>query len=152
MMKSGKLLMAALTMVAIMVAVSPTQTFAQDKAHQEYIDPVLKPIWKLSRGIANVVFSPLEIPMKWHDVQQQDGGIVGITYGTLKGIVYMFARIGVGVIDIATFPIPLPNCPESPQGYGAGYGPLMRPAWVVDIDHDWNNFVYSNENIGPSEY
>ena len=151
-MKSGKLLMAVLAMVAIMAAVAPTQTFAQDKAHQEFINPLMKPAWKLSRGIANVLFSPLEIPMKWHDVQRQEGGIVGITYGTLKGLIYMAARIGVGFVDIFTFPIPLPNCPESPQGYGAGYGPLMRPAWVVDVDHDWNNFVYSNENIGPSEY
>ena len=67
-MKSGKLLMAVLAMAAIMAAVTPTQTFAQDRAHQEFINPWLKPAWKLSRGIANVIFSPLEIPMKWHDV------------------------------------------------------------------------------------
>ena len=108
---------------------------------------ILLPVMKLSRGIANVAFSPLELPMKWWDVSNEMGGIAGITYGTLKGVCFIIARIGVGVVDIVTFPAPLPNCPEDPSGYGPGYGPIMTPAWGVDGDHDWQNFVYKEEAI-----
>jgi putative exosortase-associated protein (TIGR04073 family) len=70
------------------------------------------------------------------------GGIAGLTYGTLKGVCFIVVRVGVGLTDIVTFPIPLPNCPDNPDGYGPGYGPIMRPAWVIDANHDWQNFVY----------
>ena len=108
---------------------------------------IMLPLKKLGRGIANVAFSPLELPMKWWDVQNEMGGIAGITYGTLKGVCFILVRIGVGLTDIVTFPFPLPNCPDTPNGYGPGYGPIIRPAWVIDINHDWNNFVYSREAV-----
>ena len=99
------------------------------------------------RGIANIGFAAFELPMKWHDVQDDMGGIPGITYGTLKGVCFIVARVCVGVIDIVTFPFPLPNCPDNPDGYGPGYGPIMRPAWVIDVNHDWQNFVFSRQSV-----
>ena len=108
---------------------------------------ILLPVMKLSRGIANVAFSPLELPMKWWDVSNEMGGIAGITYGTLKGVCFIIARIGVGVVDIVTFPAPLPNCPEDPSGYGPGYGPIMTPGGGGAAPHDWQNFVYKEEAI-----
>ena len=80
------------------------------------------------------------------------GGIAGITYGPLKGVAYCIAREVVGVIDIVTFPVPLPDCPEDPEGFGAGYGPIMRPAWVVDIEHNAFNFVFDDSSIVSSDY
>ena len=71
--------------------------------------------------------------------------IAGLTYGTLRGVAFIIAREVVGVVDIVTFPFPLPNCPDTPQGFGAGYGPIMTPGWVIDVDHDWWNFVYNRE-------
>ena len=108
---------------------------------------IMRPVMKLGRGIANVAFAPFELPMKWWDVQNEMGGIAGITYGTLKGVCFIVARVGVGLTDIVTFPFPLPNCPDDPNGYGSGYGPILTPAWVIDVNHDWQNFVYSNESI-----
>ena len=108
---------------------------------------IMRPMKKLGRGIANVVFAPLELPMKWWDVQNEMGGIAGITYGTLRGACFIVARVGVGLTDIITFPFPLPNCPDTPNGYGPGYGPIIRPAWVIDVNHDWNNFVYGREAV-----
>ncbi|MBQ6352408.1 MAG: hypothetical protein IJJ28_03980, partial [Lentisphaeria bacterium] len=69
------------------------------------------------------------------------------------GVAYVIAREVVGVVDIITFPFPLPGCPNEVDGYGWGYGPIMRPAWVVDADHDWWNFVYDRNTMSSvSDY
>ncbi len=134
-------------------AVLAVMSFGTVTANAAADDPwILKPIEKLSRGIANVAFGPLEILMKGWDVNQEMGGIAGITYGPLKGVAYTIAREVVGVVDIVTFLFPLPNCPEDPDGFGAGYGPIMRPAWVVDIKHNAFNFVFDEESIVSSTY
>ena len=104
-------------------------------------------IMKLGRGIANVVFGPLELPIQVQETKLKHGGIAGLTYGTLRGVAFVVARLCVGVVDIVTFPFPLPNCPETPDGFGAGYGPIMYPAWVIDVEHDWWNFVYDRDSI-----
>ncbi|MDR0933259.1 MAG: exosortase system-associated protein, TIGR04073 family [Victivallales bacterium] len=108
---------------------------------------IMKPVEKLGRGIANVAFGPLELLMKGYDVTQDMGGIAGLTYGPLKGICYTVAREVVGVIDIVTFLIPLPGCPDDPNDAGWGYGAIMRPEWVVDIQHNWGDFVYDTDVI-----
>jgi len=108
---------------------------------------IMRPVEKLGRGIANVGFSPLEIFIRWMEVKNDQGGIAGITYGSLRGVCYTVARIGVGVVDILTFPFPLPDCPNYENDYGWGYGPIMRPAWVVDVGHDWNDFVYDQSSV-----
>ena len=114
---------------------------------------IMYPVEKLGRGIANCAFGPLELPMKWYDTSLEYGGIAGLTYGTLKGVVYVIAREVVGVVDIITFPFPLPGCPRERDGYGWGYGPIMRPAWVVNADHDWWNFVYDTNTMSSvSDY
>ena len=108
---------------------------------------IMRPVEKLGRGITNVAFCALELPMKWTDVTSEKGALAGLTYGTLKGVCYVVARACVGVVDIATFLFPLPNCPDDPEDVGWGYGPIMRPAWVVPVGRDWNNFIYPDESI-----
>ncbi|MBQ4315506.1 MAG: exosortase system-associated protein, TIGR04073 family [Lentisphaeria bacterium] len=145
MMKTVKSIMFVLMFALIAGVAAPA--YAETPQQFKGEDIVMRPVQKLGRGIANVVFSPLEIPMKWWDVQNEMGGIAGITYGTLKGVCFTLVRIGVGVLDIITFPFPLPNCPDNPDGYGPGYGPIMRPAWVIDVNHDWQNFVFSRQSV-----
>lgn len=143
-MRFGKSVVASVIFAVMMIGVSVQA--APD-------DPwVMKPVEKLGRGIANVAFGPLEILIRGWDVTQELGGIAGITYGPLKGVAYCIAREVVGVIDIVTFPVPLPDCPEDPEGFGAGYGPIMRPAWVVDIEHNAFNFVFDDSSIVSSDY
>ncbi len=134
-MKSGKkFLLAVLLLVA---------TFgAFESAASEW---PMAPVEKLGRGIANVAFGPLEILMKPYDVNNDQGAIPALTFGVLKGVCYVVAREIVGVIDIVTFLVPLPGCPDDALDSGWGYGPIMRPAWVVDVDHNAYNFFY-NEN------
>ena len=143
-MRFGKSVVASVILAVMMIGVSVQA--APD-------DPwVMKPVEKLGRGIANVAFGPLEILIRGWDVTQELGGIAGITYGPLKGVAYCIAREVVGVIDIVTFPVPLPDYPEDPEGFGAGYGPIMRPAWVVDIEHNAFNFVFDDSSIVSSDY
>lgn len=138
-MKLGKSLL-----VAALVAVASFSVVPQVRADEPGI---MLPVQKLGRGIANVAFCVFEIPMKWAEVNNDQGGLAGITYGTLKGVCYTVARAVVGVVDVATFLIPLPGCPNYPEDAGWGYGPIMKPAWVVPVSSDWNNFIYSNETI-----
>ena len=102
------------------------------------------PLTKLGRGIANVAFSPLELFKQPYDVSQNMGEIPGLTYGVLRGVCFTVARICVGVADIVTFPVPLPGCTDDPKDYGWGYGPLMRPAWVMDLEHNPWGFFYDD--------
>ena len=102
------------------------------------------PFRKLGRGIVNVGFGVLEIPMKVYDVNQVDGGLAALTYGVFKGIGYFVAREVIGVVEIATFPMPLPGATDSKRDIGWGYGPLMEPEWVVGPDHDIYNIIYQD--------
>lgn len=100
------------------------------------------PITKLGRGVANIAFGPLELLKQPYDINQNTGAIPALTYGVLRGVCYTIAREVVGVIDIVTFPMPLPGCTDDPEDYGWGYGPLMRPAWVMDVEHNPYGFFY----------
>ena len=53
---------------------------------------VMRPMEKLGRGITNVAFCALELPMKWNDVSSEQGALAGLTYGTLRGVCYVVAR------------------------------------------------------------
>jgi putative exosortase-associated protein (TIGR04073 family) len=105
------------------------------------------PLEKLGRGIANIAFGPLEILIRPYDVNQEKGAIAAWTYGVLKGVAYVVARECVGVTDVVTFPMPLPGATDDPEDSGWGYGPLMRPPWVVDMEHNAFNFFYGDEAI-----
>lgn len=100
------------------------------------------PIEKFGRGITNVTFGVLEIPIKVYDVGEEKGGLAAITYGLFKGIAYTVARECVGVVDIITFPLPLPGATDWVEEGGWGYGPLMEPPYIIDHEHNIFNIVY----------
>ncbi len=137
-MKSGKKLLLATLLVFTMAGA------VQCAAEENW---VMAPLEKLGRGIANVAFGPLELLMKPYDVNNEQGAIPAITYGVLKGVAFTIAREVVGVVDIVTFPVPLPGCTSDPMDSGWGYGPIMRPAWVVDIEHNAYNFFYDDDVV-----
>jgi putative exosortase-associated protein (TIGR04073 family) len=102
------------------------------------------PLEKLGRGVANVAFGPLEIIQQPLDVAQEKGNIPALTYGIFRGVAMVVAREVVGVVDIVTFLMPLPGCTDDPEDIGWGYGPMMRPAWVIDREHNAFNFFYDD--------
>lgn len=105
------------------------------------------PFEKLGRGVANIAFGPLELIQQPLDVAEEKGNIAALTYGLFRGIGMTVARVVVGVIDITTFLMPLPGCTDDPEDIGWGYGPMMRPAWVIDKEHNAFNFFYDDNAL-----
>jgi len=61
---------------------------------------------KALNGFANLATAPLEIPKNIINTTNQSNIFYGVIGGLFKGIVNTGGRIGVGVADLATFPIP----------------------------------------------
>jgi len=67
------------------------------------------PTRKLGRGCANLIFGVTEIPVTLCTVNSTEGNSAASGYGVVKGISRSLARIGAGVYEVVTFPIPNPN-------------------------------------------
>ncbi len=128
-----------------------TSLFVVPQCFAQGDDPVYGaqsgPLEKLGRGIANIAFGPLEVVIQPLEVAQAKGNIAGLTYGLFRGVAMVVARLGVGVTDILTFYMPLPGCTDDPDDVGWGYGPIMRPAWVIDEEHNAYNFFYDDNAL-----
>ena len=151
-MKVTKMLLAALMLMGVFAVSSLQGQQLSAAPENEKGAIILKPLEKLGRGISNVAFGAFEIPKQMHYVNNRAGGIAGLTYGTLRGLAFFVARVGVGLLEIVTFPVPLPDCPETPEGFGPGYGPIMYPAWVISVEDDWWSFVYDRDSIPAPTY
>lgn len=75
------------------------------------------PASKLGRGIANVVLSPGEYVVQTAKLMETHDPVTAYFGGFLQGTCKMVERIGGGIYEIATFPIPIPK----------KYRPLMDP-------------------------
>ena len=129
MIKKSGLLLGIL--VALMF-VSTFQVQAQD------------PVRKLGRGVCNTAFGVFEIPLKMWDVNKSDGGVACITDGPFLGIGHFLLRECVGVLEIVTFPMPLPGMTDSPNKAGWGYAPIIEPEFIFDYDHNPYNIIYQD--------
>ena len=92
------------------------------------------PVKKLARGVVNVVIGVGEIPINIGDVEEREGVLQAVYYGSLKGICFFVLREVVGVVDIGTFYMPLPATVENGKRSWSSwsYGPLMMPEWVIE--------------------
>ena len=61
---------------------------------------------KLGRGLANVITSPVEVPINIDRKLEESGPAAGLSYGTVRGVGRCLARIGVGVFEVLSFPFP----------------------------------------------
>lgn len=61
---------------------------------------------KLVNGFANLTTASLEIPKNVINTTNQSNIFYGLIGGSAKGIVNMAGRMGVGIADLITFPIP----------------------------------------------
>jgi putative exosortase-associated protein (TIGR04073 family) len=78
---------------------------------------------KLGRGLVNVATGWIELPKNIYDTSvETNNPLLGITYGTLKGVGMTVVRTGAGAYDIATFLFPLP----------ADYKPILEPEFVFE--------------------
>lgn len=123
------------------------EVYAQEKAATpQIVDNMAR---KLGRGISNVAFGALELPINWYQVNFEEGGFAACTYGILKGVIAVVIREVVGVVEIVTFPFPLPYCSEYPDSPAAGYGPILQPEWILTPAQNKYNFVYPNMQTLP---
>jgi putative exosortase-associated protein (TIGR04073 family) len=100
--------------------------FASPALAQEVQKPesvVEKMVFKFTRGIANVVTSPMEIPKQSY-LTVRDRGAIGYLIGPLKGIMMTSYRAVIGGVETVFFLVPQP-------GY---YDPM------VDPDYVWNGW------------
>ncbi len=77
---------------------------------------------KLGRGLTNIVASPGEYYVQTSKISSDRDPMTRLFAGFLKGTCAMVERIGVGLYDVLTFPVPLP----------AGYQPVIQPPTVMD--------------------
>ena len=64
---------------------------------------------KLGRGLMNVVAAIFEIPTTMMQQGEADGVGAAVTKGPVLGIVNTVVRALVGVYEVATFPVPVPE-------------------------------------------
>jgi len=105
---------------------------------------------KFGRGICNLAFGVLEIPIQMSKVQFNDGAIACASFGLFQGIGYFLVREGVGLVELLTFPVPLegcPNDPNDPNQSASGYGPILTPEWVISPKNDYKSLVYPQTGI-----
>jgi len=78
---------------------------------------------KLGRGIVNIATGWVELPKNIYDTSvETNNPLMGITYGTLKGVGMTVVRTGAGIYDTATFLFPVP------QDYQA----ILKPEFVFE--------------------
>ena len=166
-MKFGKKILLAVllfTMVGLELSAVDNVNFNKEEpmGYENYWNCISR---KLGRGISNVAFGALEVPLRIFQVQFEEGGIAALCWGSLNGVGYFVARevIGVmdvltcvgyfvareviGVMDVLTFFTPLPFTPNDPvNGVGWGYGPVFTPEWVLTPETDPYNTVYKKTN------
>lgn len=78
---------------------------------------------KAARGVDNVVLGLVtEWPKTIYYRSKAHGLPYGMTVGIVEGLAVGVARTGVGVYELATFPLPYP----------AGYQPLLSPEFSLE--------------------
>lgn len=78
---------------------------------------------KLIRGVVNLSTGWIEVPRQIYEVGTTEGWVSGLLRGPFDGIGMFFARTVAGVVETATFPIPLPT-----------YEPMMTPAYAWESE------------------
>ena len=145
--RKEKMLKKMILCAMLLFAVGSTfELSAQENITPSIVDQIVR---KLGRGISNVAFGALEFPIVWHQVNFEEGGLAACTYGILRGVVAVVIREVVGVVEIVTFPFPLPGCSELPDCPKAGYGPIIQPEWILTPAQNKYNFVYPNTETLP---
>lgn len=78
---------------------------------------------KAARGLENTTLGLVtEWPKTMYYEGRKHGVAYGMTVGFAKGLAVGVARTGVGVYELATFPVPVPS----------GYQPILSPQFSLE--------------------
>lgn len=61
---------------------------------------------KLGAGFANITLGCLELPKNIINTTNDANMALGVTFGTVKGLLHMIGRGMAGTLDVLTFPLP----------------------------------------------
>lgn len=107
----------AVSALILCIAAVALPAFAQEGSAIEKIGK------KLGRGIVNIATGWVELPKNIYDTSvETNNPLMGITYGTLKGVGMTVVRTGAGAYDVATFLFPIPK----------DYEPILKPEFVFE--------------------
>ncbi len=73
---------------------------------------------KLGRGISNILTAPLQYVIQTSRLNEDHDAVTALLGGLVNGTGFMLWRMGVGVYEVVTFPVPVPS----------NYGPVLDPA------------------------
>lgn len=122
-MKHNTRIFACLLLVGFFTSVSPVQADQPTESYGEIVGR------KLASGLGNVATSVGEIPKNIIIVNNETNFAYAFSGGLIKGLLNMTGRIGVGVLDLLTAPIPT--------------YPIVYPLYV------WDDF-YAETTYGPA--
>jgi putative exosortase-associated protein (TIGR04073 family) len=115
MAKSTKGVIASVLILCLLAVALPA--FAQEGSIIEKMGR------KLGRGIVNIATGWVELPKNIYDTSvDTNNPLMGITYGTLKGLGMTVVRTGAGAYDTVTFLFPMPQ----------DYSPILQPEFVFN--------------------
>lgn len=78
---------------------------------------------KAARGVDNTLLGLIGDRPKTVYYQSRDNGLpYGMTVGVVQGLAVGLARTGVGLYELATFPVPVPT----------GYRPILSPQFSLE--------------------
>ena len=64
------------------------------------------PTRKLGRGLGNIAYGLTELPTSMMSVNYFEGNSAAFSYGIVRGVGRVFARLGYGLYDTFLFPVP----------------------------------------------
>ncbi len=87
---------------ALLLAVAPVcRADIHDPPSNDY-----GPTRKLGRGISNLLFGITELPHEIAKVNDREGNSAAAGYGVVRGVGRSGLRMGAGIFEILTWPIP----------------------------------------------
>jgi putative exosortase-associated protein (TIGR04073 family) len=69
---------------------------------------------RMGQGLANIIYSPVEILDSTYALTEEEGPTVGWSKGLVQGTSRMVMNIFVGTFQIVSSPFPLKNNPKQP--------------------------------------
>lgn len=82
---------------------------------------------KLTRGVANIVTSPVEIPKQLY-LSIHEEGAAGTLPGVVRGLGMLVVRIGVGIVETVSFVVP--NEVDFSGETDYSFAPILAPTYV----------------------
>ena len=111
-----------LPVLGLLLAVSLVSADIQQPPSSEW-----GPTRKLGRGLGNIAFGLTELPTSMMSVNYFEGNSAAFSYGIVRGVGRVFARLGYGLYDTFLCPVP-------------GYKGTYAPPYKSNVQWIWSGY------------